>query len=82
MMGDAEDDQGGSLNDLGERGDGDEVGRKDDVRKVPLVLVLLVHELGQEASTGNLWERASRSKEGEKRRKKEGRWGRGRNVSD
>lgn len=49
-----EDDEGCSFDDFGEGGNGDEVGRKNDVREVSLVLVFLVHELGEETSTGNL----------------------------
>lgn len=62
-----EDDEGGSLDDFGEGRDGDEVGREDDVREVSLVLVLLVHELGEETSAGNLV-----VKEGKRRRGREG----------
>ena len=55
-MGDAEDDEGGSLDDLGERGHGDQVLGQVDVGEVSGVLVLLVHQLSQQTLAGNLRE--------------------------
>ena len=55
-MGDAEDDEGGSLDDLGERRDGDQVLGEVDVGEVSGVLVLLVHQLSQQTLAGNLRE--------------------------
>lgn len=56
LMGDAEDDEGGSLDDLGERRDGDQVLGEVDVGEVSGVLVLLVHQLSQQTLAGNLRE--------------------------
>ena len=73
-MGDTEDDEGGSLDDLGERGDGDQVGGQLDVGKVSRVLVLLVHELSELALAGNLDHRSE--KETVRKRRVEERKGR------
>lgn len=71
-MRNAEDDEGGVLDDVDEVGNSDEVGREIDVREIAGVLVLLVHDLGEEALAGNL----------KVKRRKEGRRGRaGRDVS-
>lgn len=55
-MGHAEDDEGGTLDTLGEGRDRDEVVRELHLGKVASVLVRLVDDVGQEALAGDLQE--------------------------
>jgi hypothetical protein len=59
-MRNAEDDEGGVLDDVDEVRDGDEVLRQVDVGKVSVVLVLLVHDLGELALSRDLQHDAAR----------------------
>jgi hypothetical protein len=60
LMRNAEDDEGGVLDDVDEVRDGDEVLRQVDVGKVSVVLVLLVHDLGELALSRDLQHDAAR----------------------